>query len=114
MLLLNSKSIKKKEIREEFLNFKNWRTLLNLVVLIPSSIIWYRLKLVINNNILYLCIRSLTTIFFIIETYLSTQFDMETFAITTCMHPSTYLNKMLFGSKQGKLQLWNIRTKYVK
>ena len=45
------------------------------------------------------------------ETYLSTQLDKDTFTITACMHPSTYLNKILFGSKQGKLQLWNIRTK---
>ena len=26
------------------------------------------------------------------------------------VHPSTYLNKLLLGSKQGQLQLWNIRT----
>ena len=25
-------------------------------------------------------------------------------------HPSTYLNKILLGSRQGQLQLWNIRT----
>ena len=26
------------------------------------------------------------------------------------VHPSTYLNKILLGSQQGQLQLWNIRT----
>lgn len=26
------------------------------------------------------------------------------------VHPSTYLNKVLLGSKQGQLQLWNVRT----
>ncbi|XP_039856483.1 WD repeat-containing protein 36-like isoform X1 [Simochromis diagramma] len=26
------------------------------------------------------------------------------------MHPSTYLNKVLLGSSQGALQLWNIKT----
>lgn len=28
------------------------------------------------------------------------------------MHPSTYLNKVLLGSRQGALQLWNIRTRW--
>ena len=44
------------------------------------------------------------------ETYLSFSMDITTFKVTTCVHPATYLNKILFGSKQGKLQLWNIRT----
>jgi U3 small nucleolar RNA-associated protein 21 len=26
------------------------------------------------------------------------------------MHPITYLDKILFGSKQGSIQLWNIKT----
>ena len=26
------------------------------------------------------------------------------------MHPITYLNKILLGSKQGTMQLWNIKT----
>lgn len=26
------------------------------------------------------------------------------------MHPVTYLNKILFASKQGTMQLWNIKT----
>lgn len=38
------------------------------------------------------------------------EFNPNTFKVTTLMHPSTYLNKVLLGSKQGGLQLWNIRT----
>lgn len=26
-------------------------------------------------------------------------------------HPPTYLNKMLFGSQEGTIQLWNLKTK---
>ncbi|OCF43580.1 U3 small nucleolar RNA-associated protein 21 [Kwoniella heveanensis CBS 569] len=32
------------------------------------------------------------------------------FTATQIMHPSTYLNKVLVGSQQGELQLWNVRT----
>ncbi|KAI9205039.1 Utp21 specific WD40 associated putative domain-containing protein [Polychytrium aggregatum] len=32
------------------------------------------------------------------------------FRATSIIHPSTYLNKILVGSQQGELQLWNIRT----
>ncbi len=35
------------------------------------------------------------------------------FTATTILHPATYLNKILVGSSQGSLQLWNIRTQYV-
>ena len=31
--------------------------------------------------------------------------------VSTILHPSTYLNKVLFGSRQGRLQLWNLRTR---
>eukprot|EP00730_Choanoeca_flexa_P004159 TRINITY_DN11617_c0_g3_i1.p2 TRINITY_DN11617_c0_g3~~TRINITY_DN11617_c0_g3_i1.p2 ORF type:complete len:323 (+),score=69.83 TRINITY_DN11617_c0_g3_i1:33-971(+) len=37
-------------------------------------------------------------------------FDVMQFTLTTMLHPSTYLNKLLLGSQQGVLQLWNIRT----
>ena len=30
--------------------------------------------------------------------------------MTSLLHPSTYINKILIGSSQGSLQLWNIRT----
>ena len=33
--------------------------------------------------------------------------------VTALAHPSTYLNKILFGSSQGKLQLWNLRSRSV-
>lgn len=32
------------------------------------------------------------------------------FTATCFLHPATYLNKILVGSSQGSLQLWNIRT----
>jgi len=34
------------------------------------------------------------------------------FLITSVVHPSTYLNKILIGSQQGTLHLWNLKTKY--
>ncbi|KAF8586540.1 Utp21-domain-containing protein [Ramaria rubella] len=36
-------------------------------------------------------------------------FDPD-FTATSMLHPATYLNKILVGSSQGSLQLWNIRT----
>lgn len=38
------------------------------------------------------------------------EFDSHRFQVSVLMHPSTYLNKVLVGSRQGSLQLWNIRT----
>jgi len=35
----------------------------------------------------------------------------ENFKVTCVAHPSTYLNKIIVGSEQGALQLWNIKTK---
>ena len=34
--------------------------------------------------------------------------------ITGFLHPDTYLNKILLGFSDGRIELWNIRTKYVK
>jgi U3 small nucleolar RNA-associated protein 21 len=34
----------------------------------------------------------------------------EDFSVTTITHPNTYLNKILFGSNEGTLQLWNIKS----
>ena len=39
---------------------------------------------------------------------------LEDFTATCMMHPATYLNKILLGSRQGALQLWNIRTRFVR
>uniref|UniRef100_A0A3Q2P0E8 WD repeat domain 36 n=1 Tax=Fundulus heteroclitus TaxID=8078 RepID=A0A3Q2P0E8_FUNHE len=44
------------------------------------------------------------------EIYLRLNFDPGTFDVSAMMHPSTYLNKVLLGSSQGALQLWNIKT----
>lgn len=43
------------------------------------------------------------------ELHLEINFDNSSFEITTLLHPATYVNKVLFGSSQGTLQLWNIR-----
>lgn len=36
------------------------------------------------------------------------------FFATTIAHPTTYLNKVILGSQQGSMQLWNIRTRFKK
>ncbi|CAB3409631.1 unnamed protein product [Caenorhabditis bovis] len=43
------------------------------------------------------------------ETYLYLE-GSEDFEITSLLHPSTYLNKILLGSKSGKLRIVNFRT----
>lgn len=45
------------------------------------------------------------------DVYLRLQFDPASFDVSAMMHPSTYLNKVLLGSSQGALQLWNIKTR---
>ncbi|TGZ53856.1 WD repeat-containing protein 36 [Temnothorax longispinosus] len=40
---------------------------------------------------------------------LELNFSNNVFRITTLMHPNTYMNKILLGSEQGQLQLWNIK-----
>lgn len=37
-------------------------------------------------------------------------FNPETFCISALIHPVTYINKILFGSTQGTMQLWNLKT----
>uniref|UniRef100_A0A3B3ZV29 Uncharacterized protein n=1 Tax=Periophthalmus magnuspinnatus TaxID=409849 RepID=A0A3B3ZV29_9GOBI len=44
------------------------------------------------------------------EIYQRLHFDPVTFDLSAMMHPSTYLNKVLLGSRQGPLQLWNLKT----
>jgi hypothetical protein len=41
--------------------------------------------------------------------------DLQALGVSaTCMlHPNTFLNKILIGAADGRLQLWNIRTKCV-
>lgn len=43
------------------------------------------------------------------EEYCELPFKNEDFKITALLHPPTYLNKILLGSEQGVLQLWNIK-----
>lgn len=43
------------------------------------------------------------------ELVLELSFGNNIFKITTLMHPNTYMNKILFGSEQGRLQLWNLK-----
>lgn len=40
-------------------------------------------------------------------------FDASGFEVTAMLHPSTYLNKILLGGRDGTMQLWNIRTQCV-
>ena len=44
------------------------------------------------------------------ELYTELHFDSDSFQVTCAVHPATYLNKILLGSRQGLLQLWNIST----
>ncbi|KAI2664237.1 WD repeat-containing protein 36 [Labeo rohita] len=44
------------------------------------------------------------------DTYLQISYDKASFEVSALMHPSTYLNKILFGSSQGSLQLWNVKS----
>ncbi|XP_077398724.1 WD repeat-containing protein 36-like [Vanacampus margaritifer] len=44
------------------------------------------------------------------DVYLQLHFEPATFDVSAMMHPSTYLNKVLLGSSQGALQLWNLKT----
>ncbi|KAG8456316.1 hypothetical protein GDO86_002197 [Hymenochirus boettgeri] len=44
------------------------------------------------------------------EEYLELKFEKTSFTISALMHPSTYINKILLGSQQGTLQLWNIKS----
>ncbi|XP_004530020.1 WD repeat-containing protein 36 [Ceratitis capitata] len=43
------------------------------------------------------------------EVYLELQFNAEEFLITALTHPPAYLNKIVLGSQQGMLKIWNIK-----
>lgn len=53
----------------------------------------------------------LPTSFCVSDIYLRLEFNPSSFDVSAMMHPSTYLNKVLLGSSQGALQLWNIKTR---
>ncbi|KAK7486461.1 hypothetical protein BaRGS_00022262 [Batillaria attramentaria] len=40
--------------------------------------------------------------------YLTMEFKVDSFTITAAVHPNTYKNKVLLGSRQGVIQLWNV------
>ncbi|XP_037122014.1 WD repeat-containing protein 36 [Syngnathus acus] len=44
------------------------------------------------------------------EVYTQLHFEPVAFEVSALMHPSTYLNKVLLGSCQGPLQLWNLKS----
>ncbi|XP_041359034.1 WD repeat-containing protein 36-like isoform X2 [Gigantopelta aegis] len=44
------------------------------------------------------------------EIYSEMTFSTDSFTLSVMMHPVAYLNKILLGSKQGIMQLWNIKT----
>lgn len=44
------------------------------------------------------------------DVYLRLHFDPVTFDPSAVMHPVSFLNKILLGSSQGAMQLWNIKT----
>ncbi|KAJ1982744.1 rRNA-processing protein utp21 [Dimargaris xerosporica] len=46
-----------------------------------------------------------------LEHYTDLEFNHTTFQATCLVHPSTYLNKIVVGSLQGTLQLWNIKSR---
>ncbi|KAL7306527.1 hypothetical protein TKK_0001221 [Trichogramma kaykai] len=43
------------------------------------------------------------------ELYSETEYNNATFQVTAIMHPTTYLDKIVLGSKQGKMILLNIK-----
>ncbi|XP_065339194.1 WD repeat-containing protein 36 [Cloeon dipterum] len=45
------------------------------------------------------------------ELYTEVQFDPASFEVSALMHPYTYTNKVLLGSRQGSLQLWNLHSR---
>ena len=44
------------------------------------------------------------------DLHLELTFDINKFEVTTLIHPSTYINKILLGSSQGSMQLWNLKS----
>lgn len=42
--------------------------------------------------------------------YFELTFSSSIFNISALLHPSTYINKILFASDKGEMQLWNINT----
>jgi len=47
---------------------------------------------------------------FVSVEYGELKFDSSQFDITTLLHPRGLVNLVLFASRQGRLQLWNVKT----
>ncbi|KAJ2696905.1 rRNA-processing protein utp21 [Coemansia sp. IMI 203386] len=45
------------------------------------------------------------------ELFTELEFITESFQVTSVVHPSTYVNKVVIGSAQGTMQVWNIQTR---
>ncbi|KAJ2162414.1 rRNA-processing protein utp21 [Coemansia sp. RSA 552] len=45
------------------------------------------------------------------ELFTELEFVSKTFQVTSLVHPSTYVNKIVVGSAQGQMQVWNIQTR---
>ncbi|KAI7834490.1 Utp21 specific WD40 associated putative domain-containing protein [Kickxella alabastrina] len=45
------------------------------------------------------------------ELFTEIEFQSESFQVTSIVHPSTYVNKVVIGSAQGTMQVWNIQTR---
>ncbi|KAJ2002216.1 rRNA-processing protein utp21, partial [Coemansia thaxteri] len=45
------------------------------------------------------------------ELFTEIEFESESFQVSAVVHPSTYVNKIVIGSAQGSMQVWNIQTR---
>ncbi|KAJ1795658.1 rRNA-processing protein utp21 [Coemansia sp. RSA 2399] len=45
------------------------------------------------------------------EVFTEIEFASEAFQVTSLVHPATYVNKIVVGSAQGTMQVWNIQTR---
>ncbi|KAJ1729073.1 rRNA-processing protein utp21 [Coemansia biformis] len=45
------------------------------------------------------------------EVFTEIEFVSESFRVTAVVHPSTYVNKIVVGSAQGTMQVWNIQSR---
>ncbi|KAJ2780940.1 rRNA-processing protein utp21 [Coemansia interrupta] len=45
------------------------------------------------------------------EMFTELEFVNESFQVTAIVHPSTYVNKIVVGSAQGAVQVWNVQTR---
>ena len=45
-----------------------------------------------------------------VELFSELEFNQKEFEVTALVHPRGEVNILLFGSRQGQLQLWNINT----